>query len=127
MVAAGVEVTAQEKVPLDREAIAAVLTGLVGQGVDFVFTVGGVGIGSHEFLPELLGELADREAPGIGERMRAEGTDHTPLALFTRPMAVVWQKTLIVALPGSTSGARESLDAVLPGLLQAGRMLSKEP
>ena len=121
----GVEVVESQAVALNRAAVQEILGGLVERGVDFIFTVGGVGLSGPEFLPELLWEVADREAPGIGERMRSAGADRTPLAMFTRPMAAVWRQTLIVALPGSSSGARESLDAVLPGLFQARRMLWK--
>lgn len=101
------------------------LNDLASQGADLVFTVGGIGPTQADFVAACLRQHG-REVPAIGERMRAHGADRTPLALFTSPLAVVWQSSLVVALPGSSSGALESMDAILPGVFQAARMIGKK-
>jgi molybdopterin biosynthesis enzyme MoaB len=44
---------------------------------------------------------------------------HTPKAMLSRAVAVVRGRTLIINLPGSEKGARESLGAVLDVLPHA--------
>ena len=44
--------------------------------------------------------------------MRQYGNERTPLAMFSRSLAGSIGQTLIICLPGSFNGARESLDAV---------------
>jgi molybdopterin biosynthesis enzyme MoaB len=68
-------------------------------------------------------ELLEREAPGIAEAMRAYGQQRTPLAMMSQALAGVVAQTLIVTLPGSSNGARESLEAILPGVFHARSML----
>jgi len=55
----------------------------------------------------------------LAERMRAEGLLHTPLAVLSRAVCGTLGTTLIVNLPGSPSGARSSLAAILPVLPHA--------
>ena len=44
---------------------------------------------------------------------RSVGRESTPLAALSRAVAVTRGRTLIVNLPGSERGARESLEAIL--------------
>ncbi len=60
--------------------------------------------------------MLDYEIPGFGEQMRAFGREHTPLADLSRSLAGVIGATLVVAVPGSASGATESLSAIEPML-----------
>ncbi len=122
---AGLSVSSSDVVSGDGDRMIALLNEILSRNPDFIFTLGGTGSSPGDAVPELLRKHADRELPGIGERMRAHGAERTPLALFTTPLAVVWKETLVVALPGSRSGAMESLDAVLPGLFQARRMIRR--
>ena len=64
-------------------------------------------------LDVLIAEDRLTEIPGVGELMRSEGRNATPLAVLSRSMAGTRGKVLIVTLPGSPKGAVESLDAIV--------------
>ncbi|MDE3179234.1 MAG: MogA/MoaB family molybdenum cofactor biosynthesis protein, partial [Acidobacteriota bacterium] len=57
--------------------------------------------------------VVEKEVPGLAELMRAAGTKKTPRAALSRGMAGVRSGVLIVNLPGSPRGARESLESIL--------------
>lgn len=84
--------------------------------VDLVLTNGGTGFTARDFTPEATKEVIEREVPGIPEAMRIEGLKFTKRAMLSRGVAGIRGKTLIVNLPGSSRGAKESLEAVLEGL-----------
>ncbi len=56
----------------------------------------------------------EREAPGLAEAMRARGAAANQYAWLSRGVAGLRGKTLMVNLPGSERGARESLEAIVP-------------
>ena len=58
--------------------------------------------------------MLDREAPGLAELMRAAGLAKTPMAALSRGVAGEAGGSLVLNLPGSPKGVRESLEAVLP-------------
>jgi molybdopterin biosynthesis enzyme MoaB len=63
--------------------------------------------------PEATRAVAEREIPGLAELMRAEGLKSTRMAALSRGLAAVRKGKLIVNLPGSPRGARQSLESVL--------------
>jgi molybdenum cofactor synthesis domain-containing protein len=79
----------------------------------FIVTTGGTGISPRDVTPEATAAICDRLIDGVGERMRVEGAKKTPFAALSRGVCGVRNKTLILNLPGSPSGAVESLQAVL--------------
>jgi molybdopterin adenylyltransferase len=112
--ALGWQVTAQEIVPDEIDRIASVLTRLADSGqVSLILTTGGTGIAARDITPEAARSVIEREIPGLGEMMRAEGRKITPFAALSRSMAGVRSRVLIVTLPGSPKGALESLDAIV--------------
>jgi molybdenum cofactor synthesis domain-containing protein len=116
----GVEVARYEIVPDERDQIAAKLRAWCDAGdIDLVLTTGGTGLAARDITPEATLDVAERIAPGIAEAMRAEGMRHTPKAMLSRAVAVVRGRTLIINLPGSEKGVRESLGAVLAVLPHA--------
>ncbi len=73
-----------------------------------------------------LKPLLDREIPGIAEAARRYGQDRTPYAMLSRSVAGVKDQTLVLALPGSTKGAAESIDSLFPAVLHIFRILKGE-
>jgi molybdenum cofactor synthesis domain-containing protein len=100
--------------PDEAERIVAWLVHTVESGdVDAIFTTGGTGIAVRDVTPEATQSVIEREIPGLAERMRIEGSKHTPLAALSRGLTGVRRNVLIVNLPGSPQGAVESLDAIV--------------
>ena len=91
--------------------------------VDIIITTGGTGLGPRDVTPEATASVIERQAPGLGELMRSEGLKHTPMAALSRGVAGVRGTCLIVNLPGSEKGVRESLAAVIDILPHAVELL----
>ena len=81
---------------------------------DLVLTTGGTGLSVRDVTPEATRAVIERDAPGIAERIRFVTGQSFPRAALGRGIAGVRHRTLIVNLPGSTSGVRDSLDAFAP-------------
>jgi len=80
--------------------------------VDLILTTGGTGLGPRDVTPEATGAVVERLIPGFPERMRAAGAAKTPRAILSRGTAGIRGTTIIINLPGSPTGAVESLDAI---------------
>ena len=96
---------------------------IIKADVQFIFTTGGTGLGPRDNTTNAVREILERDADGITEAMRSFGQMRTPLAMMSRSIAGTISNTLIVTLPGSTNGARESLEAILPGVFHARKMM----
>lgn len=120
IVAAGGKVERTAIVPDEVDTIAATLREWCDDDrVDLVLTTGGTGLAYRDITPEATMSVAERVVPGLAEAMRAEGMKHTPRAMLSRSVAVVRAGTLIVNLPGSETGVRESLGAIIDVLPHA--------
>lgn len=103
-----------EVLPDEAPQIAAKLAELAdSRTVNAIFTTGGTGIALRDVTPEATRSIIDREIPGFGELMRAQGRESTPMAILSRSLAGTRGSVLIVNLPGSPRGAMESLDAIV--------------
>ena len=120
---AGFEVSEPLVVADDRERIEDAIVAATEQGADVVVTTGGTGLGPRDVTPQATSAVIDFEVPGIGEAMRRAGAASTPMAALSRSMAGVRGQTLIINVPGSPKGAVESLEAVIPALAHAIRLL----
>jgi molybdopterin adenylyltransferase len=119
---AGFDVSDRRAVPDERPAIESVLRELAATH-GLVVTTGGTGFGPRDVTPEATRAVIEREAPGLAELMRATGLGHTPMAALSRAVAGALGDTLIVNLPGSPQGVRESLASVLPVIPHAVELL----
>lgn len=110
----GWQVSHQETLPDDAAAISKRLAELSSSGqYDVILTTGGTGIAARDVTPEATRAVLEKELPGLGELMRAEGLRHTRRAVLSRAVAGTRGRCLIVNLPGSPRGAVQSLDAIL--------------
>lgn len=115
--ACDVEVSEYTIIPDEVEDIRAQVREAVGKGMDMVIFTGGTGLSGRDVTPEALLPILDREIPGIAEAVRAHGQERTPYSMLSRTVAGTVGRTLVLALPGSTKGAQESMDALFPPLL----------
>jgi molybdenum cofactor biosynthesis protein MoaC len=91
--------------------------------VDLILTCGGTGLGPRDTTPEATKKVLEKELTGISEVLRMYGQKRTPLSMLSRGTAGVRDKTVVVNLPGSAKAVSESLDALIPGILHASKML----
>jgi len=80
---------------------------------DFVFTTGGTGFGSRDITPEATKQVLEKIIPGIPELMRLEGLKKTKNAILSRGISGIRKKSIIINLPGSPKGVKESLASIL--------------
>lgn len=109
--------------PDTPEAIQAQLKEWAGRGIPFVFTVGGTGLGPADTAVDAVQAVIERETPGIIDAMELHGLQRTPLAMMSRLTAGICKSTLMVTLPGSSDGLRQSLEGILPGIFYAKKMM----
>lgn len=121
------EVVKYEIIPDERDMIKERLIDYCDNlKVDAVFTDGGTGFTKRDVTPEATKDVIEKEVPGIPEAMRTECLRITRRAMLSRAVAGVRGKTLIINLPGSSRGAKESLEAILEGLPHGLDMLAEK-
>lgn len=112
-----------EILPDEKDLIRAKLLKWCEEGVRLILTTGGTGLGFRDVTVEATREIMEREIPGIMEAGRSYGQSRTPYAMLSRGLAAQRSGTLIINLPGSSNGVRETLNAIFPTLLHAYPMM----
>lgn len=112
----GVEIAAYNIIPDEKIAIEEMLQkGL--KLADLIIYTGGTGLSKRDITTDTLTPLIDRRIVGIEEAIRNYGQQRTPYAMLSRSVVGMIGEVLVMALPGSTGGARESMDAIFPAVL----------
>lgn len=111
---AGYEIVETLLLPDEPERLKAQLIRLCDQRQpDLILTTGGTGFSPRDRTPEATLAVAERNAPGIAEAIRAASLRMTPHAMLSRAASVIRGRTLIVNLPGSPKACMESMDVFL--------------
>jgi len=113
------QVKKYEVVPDEKRTIVEKLKEMVDEGIELILTTGGTGLSIRDVTPEATMEVIEKEVPGIEEAMRMKGLEKTPHSMLSRGVAGVVKESLIINLPGSPKGVRESLEVVLPAIPHA--------
>ncbi|QDG50178.1 bifunctional molybdenum cofactor biosynthesis protein MoaC/MoaB [Persicimonas caeni] len=121
----GVRLVGYEVIGDDAEAIEAKIRQLVAGRSELVLTVGGTGLAHTDVTVETVEALIERPVPGLMEAARSYGQELTPVAFMSRGVAGIVDDTLVVTLPGSRGGARESAEALFPAILHVFKTLRK--
>ena len=90
---------------------------------DLLIFTGGTGVGPRDVTPDAIRPLLDTTLAGVEEQMRRYGQQRTPYAMLSRSVAGIKDNKIILALPGSSNGARECIDAIFPHLLHVFQVL----
>jgi len=117
---AGFDVVEHRVVADGRESVGEAVVDMAEDFNGLIISTGGTGFGPRDLTPEGTRVVLDREAPGLGEAMRAVN----PLGRLSRAVAGTRGRALVINTPGSPGGAVESLEAVLDVIPHAVRLLA---
>jgi molybdenum cofactor synthesis domain-containing protein len=117
---AGFDVVEHRVVADGRESVGEAVVDMAEDFNGLIISTGGTGFGPRDLTPEGTRVVLDREAPGLGEAMRAVN----PLGRLSRAVAGTRGRSLVINTPGSPGGAVESLEAVLDVIPHAVRLLA---
>ncbi|GEL12168.1 cyclic pyranopterin monophosphate synthase subunit MoaC [Flavobacterium glycines] len=118
----GVETTHYEIIPDEVDFIQD-RTKKYAEDNQLVIFTGGTGLSPRDVTPEALEPLLENRIPGIEEAIRNYGQDRMPYAMLSRSVVGTIGDSLVLALPGSVNGAKESMDAVFPHVLHVFHIL----
>lgn len=118
-----IDISEYKIIPDEQDQIADVARQHVAQKTDMIIFTGGTGMSPRDVTPDALRPMLDREIPGIEEAIRSYGQDRTHYSMFSRSVSGLIENSLVLALPGSTNGAKESMDAIFPHILHIFRVM----
>lgn len=110
-------------IPDEKDEIVQRVKKYCSQNLNIVILTGGTGLSPRDITTESLQTLIENPIPGIAEAMRSYGQERTPYAMLSRSVAGLAGNTLVLGLPGSTQGAKESMEALFPAVLHIFRIM----
>jgi molybdenum cofactor biosynthesis protein MoaC len=110
-------------VPDEIEMIRKEVLSWCENGFDLVITTGGTGLSPRDTTPEAIKPIIEKDISSIMEFARFYGAERTPYTMLSRGLSGIKGKTLILTLPGSTRGARETMMALFPYILHIYRIM----
>lgn len=87
--------------------------------LDLILTTGGTGFSKRDVTPEATKAVISKEAPGIAIAMTQKSLNITPMAMLSRAVCGIRNRTLIINLPGSRKGAQECFEFASPAIPHA--------
>lgn len=109
------------------ETVSRALRAGIRDEYELIVTTGGTGFTDRDLTPEATASVLERSAPGLSEAMRAATFGSNPHGMLSRGQAGIAGRTLIVNLPGSTSGVSEGLAVIGEALPHAVALLRATP
>ncbi len=104
-------------IPDEQDIIEKTLISLADEySCDLIVTTGGTGPAPRDVTTEATENVCTKLLPGFGEQMRAVSLKYVPTAILSRQTAGIYNKSLIINLPGKPKSIRECLDAVFPAV-----------
>lgn len=92
---------------------------------DLIITTGGTGLSSKDFTTSVIKQFCDRKISGLGEFLRFDGFKYSNTSWLGDSVAGVYNKTLIVSLPGKPNAVKEGLNAIKSLLFHAIEVIKK--
>ncbi|KAK9511717.1 hypothetical protein O3M35_000325 [Rhynocoris fuscipes] len=91
--------------------------------IDIILTTGGTGFGIRDVTPEATKKVITKETPAITTAITVSSLKITPMAMLSRAISGIRNRTLIINLPGSLKGSEECFNVVQPCLKHAVELL----
>lgn len=83
---------------------------------NLIITTGGTGFSLRDVTPEATEEVIEKKVPGFSEMLRIEGQKKTSRAILSRGVSGIRKNTLIINIPGSIKGVKDSLELIYRSL-----------
>lgn len=112
--------------PDEKEIIERELTYFCKSNIDLILTTGGTGLSSRDVTPEATKAVIQREIPAISTAMTLESLKKTPMAMLSRAISGIRDRTLIINFPGSKKAVVECIEVVKPILSHAVSLLAND-
>ncbi len=102
------------RIVADGDPVGAAIRDALDTGARVILTTGGTGLTPDDTTPEQTRAVIDREVPGITEAIRAKGFAAVPTALLSRAVCGVAGNAVVLNMPGSRGGIKDSLAVFMP-------------